>query len=179
MIEEAHHLVAFTDKHVVGRKAEMIDALLVELADEGEQFADGAVEEILLCHHSGILVEQLSNSEEMSHLDSNGEESFTVVTLVGRKVKLMAVRDLLRGLSLFLNTLGEHQVVGQFIVKLDEVGESSVNQTLVEVAVRRTDTSGLASVSCLYQLFKIHRSNLLLIDFVGQKYEEFQIYANF
>jgi len=28
-------------------------------------------------------------------------------------------------------------------------------------------------------LFKIHRSNLLLIDFVGQKYEEFQIYANF
>ena len=155
----------------------MIDALLVEIADEVEQFADSAVEEILLCHDGRILVEHLSDGEEMTHLDSQCEKTFA--TLVGSEVKLMTVGDLLRGLSLVLNAFGKHQAISQLIVKLDEIGETSVDQTLAEVAVRGTDAGGLPCVSCLYQLFKIHRSNLLLIDFVGQKYEEFQIYANF
>ena len=154
MIEEAHHLVALADEHVIGREAEMIDALLVELADEFEQVADGTVEEILLCHNGRILVEHLSDGKEMSHLDGQCEEPF--VTLIGREVKLMAVGNLLRGLSLVLHSLGEHQVISQLIMKLDEVGESSVDQTLVEVAVRSTDTGGLTRVSCLYQLFEIH-----------------------
>ena len=91
----------------------------------------------------------------------------------------MTVGNLLCGLILFLHTFGKHKAVSQLVMKLDKVGETSVDQTLIKVPIRRADTGGLTRVPCFYQFFKIHRSNLLLIDFVGQKYKEFQIYANF
>ena len=80
MIEKTHHPVALADKHIVRRIAEMIDALLVEQDRKFKQFADSLFKEIILGHNGGIIIEHLSDSQEMPNLNSDSEE--TIITLI-------------------------------------------------------------------------------------------------
>ena len=119
-----------------------------------EEVAQGGDDEVALRHHRGVLVEQLVDSDVVSHLDGNGID--TIVALVGGIVKLLFGMDLCQRLVLSLHTAVEGDGISHFIVELHKVGVFPVDQTLIEIAIRQSDLRSLPDVARLKQFLVIH-----------------------
>ena len=123
----------------------MVHALLVKLMGEFYQIAQRVVGKILARQNSRILVQQLLESNKVTHLNRYGIN--TTVALVGHKVQLVLILYLIHIGSLGTHTITKGDMIGHLVVELHEVRVLSIDQPLVEVTVGKTDFRGFSNVT--------------------------------
>ena len=147
MTEQTHRTVVFTHQDIRRCIADVVDIVRMQLDGDIKKVTQRGNDKVTLCHHRGVLVEQLFNGDIITHLYGNGIDA--VVTLVGSIVQLLLRMDLSQGLVFCHHTLIEGDGISHLVVELHEIGVFPVDQPLVKIAIRQSDLRGLTDVTRL------------------------------
>ena len=119
MTEQSYCVVHLTGQHIIWCKAYVEDVVAVKLLSQCTEITDGIVDEVLLCHNSGILVDKLFERDKVPHLYGDGIDA--IVTLIGFEVQLVAIADIIHRSSFVPDEVAERDMVGYLVVELDKV----------------------------------------------------------
>ena len=157
--EQTDGTVVLTCQNIRWCETHMVDLVRMKFCCQVEEITQGGCDIVALGHHRRILVEQLLDGDEVTHLDSYGID--TVVALIGREVQLMFRVYLSQCLMLSLHATAEGDGISHLVVKLHKVGIFPVNKPLIEITIRHTHFRGFSDVARLKQFLVIHLFILL------------------
>ena len=147
MTEQTHGAVTLTRQDIRRRITDVVDIVRMQLDGDIKEITQRGNDEVTLRHHRRVLVEQLFNSDIVSHLYGNSID--TVVTLIGGIVQLLFQTDLCQSLMFGHHTIIKGDGISHLVVELHEIRVFPVDQPFVKIAIRQSDLRGLTDVTRL------------------------------